>query len=137
MIAPGPDMLFVLGCGMRGGPRAGLLATAGVETSEAIHVAVSAAGLSALFAAVPVAFTVVRIAGAVYLVYLGVRARVGPVRRPRRGPGRPGVRCGRRGGRARRPDRPVAAGAPVRRTTPRHGHRGLFIGLGVNLGLDG
>ncbi len=26
MIAPGPDMLFVLGCGMRGGPRAGLLA---------------------------------------------------------------------------------------------------------------
>lgn len=38
MIAPGPDMLFVMGCGMRGGPRAGLLATAGVATSEAIHI---------------------------------------------------------------------------------------------------
>ncbi|MEA5358406.1 LysE family translocator [Amycolatopsis sp., V23-08] len=73
MVVPGPDMLFVLGCGMRGGPRAGLLATAGVATSEAIHVAVAAAGLAALFAAVPVAFTVVRVVGAAYLVYLGVQ----------------------------------------------------------------
>ncbi|TDC87913.1 LysE family translocator [Nonomuraea deserti] len=73
MITPGPDMLFVLGCGMRGGPRAGLLATAGVATSEAVHVAVAAAGLAALFEAVPVAFTVVRIAGGAYLIHLGVR----------------------------------------------------------------
>lgn len=73
MITPGPDMLFVLGCGMRGGARAGLLATAGVATSEAIHVAVAAAGLAALFTAVPVAFTVVRIAGAAYLIYLGIQ----------------------------------------------------------------
>ncbi|TMR08485.1 LysE family translocator [Nonomuraea turkmeniaca] len=73
MITPGPDMLFVLGCGMRGGPRAGLLATAGVATSEAIHVAVAAAGLAALFEAVPVAFTVVRVVGAAYLIYLGVQ----------------------------------------------------------------
>lgn len=74
MVVPGPDMLFVLGCGMRGGPRAGLLATAGVATSEAVHIAVAAAGLAALFAAVPVAFTVVRIVGAAYLIYLGVQA---------------------------------------------------------------
>ncbi len=74
MITPGPDMLFILGCGMRGGPKAGLLATAGVATSEAIHVAVAAAGLAALFAAVPVAFTVVRVTGAAYLIYLGVQA---------------------------------------------------------------
>ncbi|GLW66534.1 lysine transporter LysE [Actinomadura rubrobrunea] len=73
MITPGPDMLFVLGCGMRGGPRAGLLATAGVATSEAVHVAVAAAGLTALFAAVPVAFTVVRVVGGAYLIYLGVQ----------------------------------------------------------------
>ncbi|MFF0342615.1 LysE family translocator [Kribbella sp. NPDC004875] len=73
MITPGPDMLFVLGCGMRSGPRAGLLATAGVATSEAVHVGVAAAGLAALFAAVPVAFTAVRIAGAAYLIYLGVQ----------------------------------------------------------------
>lgn len=74
MITPGPDMLFVLGCGMRGGPRAGLYATAGVATSEAIHVAVAAAGLAALLTAVPAAFTVVRILGAAYLIYLGVQA---------------------------------------------------------------
>jgi threonine/homoserine/homoserine lactone efflux protein len=73
MITPGPDMLFILGCGMRSGPRAGLLATAGVATSEAVHVAVAAAGLAALFAAVPVAFTAVRIVGAAYLIYLGVQ----------------------------------------------------------------
>lgn len=73
MITPGPDMLFVLGCGIRGGPRAGLLATAGIATSEAVHIAVAAAGLAALFAAVPPAYTTVRIIGAAYLVYLGVR----------------------------------------------------------------
>jgi threonine/homoserine/homoserine lactone efflux protein len=73
MISPGPDMLFVLGCGMRGGPRAGLLATAGVATSEAVHIAVSAAGLVALFVAVPILFAVLRIAGAAYLIYLGVQ----------------------------------------------------------------
>jgi len=73
MLAPGPDMLFVLGTAMRGGPRAGLLATAGVATSEAVHIAVAAAGLTALFAAVPIAFTVVRVAGGAYLVYLGVQ----------------------------------------------------------------
>ncbi|WP_394848530.1 LysE family translocator [Pendulispora brunnea] len=74
MIVPGPDMFFVLGCGIRGGPRAGLLATCGVATSEAIHVALAAAGLSALFAAVPTAFTVVRLIGAAYLVYLGIQS---------------------------------------------------------------
>jgi threonine/homoserine/homoserine lactone efflux protein len=74
MVAPGPDMLFVLGCGMRGGPRAGLLATAGVATSEAVHVALAAVGLAALLTAVPVAFAVVRIVGAAYLIYLGVQA---------------------------------------------------------------
>ncbi|MEU8111253.1 LysE family translocator [Micromonospora sp. NPDC048947] len=72
-LAPGPDMLFVLGSGMRGGPRTGLLATAGIATGEAIHVIAAAAGLSALFTAVPEAFTALRLAGAVYLAYLGIQ----------------------------------------------------------------
>lgn len=72
-LTPGPDMLFVLGCGMRGGPRAGLAATCGVAVSEVIHVTCAAAGLSALFAAVPTLFTVVRLVGAAYLMMLGVR----------------------------------------------------------------
>ncbi|MBV8931095.1 MAG: LysE family translocator [Kutzneria sp.] len=74
MISPGPDMLFILGCGMRGGPRGGLLATAGVATSEAVHVVVAAAGLSAFFAAVPITFTAVRIVGAIYLIWLGIQS---------------------------------------------------------------
>ncbi len=74
MISPGPDMLFILGCGMRGGARAGLLATAGVATSEVVHITLAAAGLSAFFAAAPAAFTALRIAGAAYLTYLGVQA---------------------------------------------------------------
>ncbi|MFB9907922.1 LysE family translocator [Allokutzneria oryzae] len=73
MLTPGPDMLFVLGCGIKGGARAGLFATAGVAVSEAVHVALAAVGLAALFQAAPTAFTVVRVVGAAYLVYLGVQ----------------------------------------------------------------
>lgn len=121
MITPGPDMLFVLGCGMRGGPRAGLLATAGVATSEAIHIAVAAAGLAALFAAVPIAFTVVRIAGAAYLIYLGVQ-----IIRHRKGnqseaQERIGGWLRRRHAARRRVD--IATG-------------GVFIGVGVRLAVE-
>jgi threonine/homoserine/homoserine lactone efflux protein len=81
MIAPGPDMLFVLATGARGGARAGLLATLGVMTSEVIQIAAVAAGLAALFAAAPTAFLVLRLCGAAYLLYLGIQA----LRHARRG----------------------------------------------------
>ena len=48
MIAPGPDMMFVLAVGARGGPRAGLMATAGVASSEIVQITAPAAGLLAL-----------------------------------------------------------------------------------------
>lgn len=73
LITPGPDMLFVLGCGMRGGARAGLLATVGVITGDALYVAAAAAGLAVLLTAFPVVFTVLRIVGAAYLIYLGIQ----------------------------------------------------------------
>ncbi|MDQ2788932.1 MAG: hypothetical protein DLM60_03165 [Pseudonocardiales bacterium] len=117
MVAPGPDMLFVVGCGMRGDPRAGLLATAGVATSEAVHIAVAAAGLTALIAAVPIAFTVVRIAGAAYLIYLGVQL----IRHRNKGQGNIRGWLQRRHAARRRID--VATG-------------GLFIGLGVRLAAE-
>jgi len=81
MIAPGPDMLFVLAVGMRGGPRAGVLAALGAATSEVVQITAVAAGLSALFAAAPAAFTTLRLCGAAYLLYLGVQA----LRRARHG----------------------------------------------------
>ena len=74
MIAPGPDMLFVLAVGVRGGPRVGLLAALGAASSEIVQITAVAAGLSALFAAAPTAFTVLRLCGAAYLLYLGVQA---------------------------------------------------------------
>lgn len=74
MIAPGPDMLFILATGARGGPRAGLMATLGVITSEVVQIAAVAAGLAVLFAAAPTAFLVLRLCGAAYLLYLGVQA---------------------------------------------------------------
>jgi threonine/homoserine/homoserine lactone efflux protein len=74
MIAPGPDMMFVLATGARGGPKAGMLATLGVMTSEIVQIAAVAAGLAALFTAAPAAFTALRLGGAAYLLYLGVQA---------------------------------------------------------------
>lgn len=74
MVAPGPDMVFILAVGMRGGRRAGLAATLGTATSEIVQITAVAAGLSALFAAEPDAFAALRILGAGYLLYLGVQA---------------------------------------------------------------
>lgn len=74
MIAPGPDMMFILATGMRADARTGLLATLGTATSEVVQIVAVAAGLSALLAAAPEAFTALRLAGAAYLLYLGVQA---------------------------------------------------------------
>jgi threonine/homoserine/homoserine lactone efflux protein len=76
---------------MRGGARAGLLAMLGVVCSEIVQITAVAAGLSALFAEAPVAFTVLRLGGAAYLLYLGVQAlrsvrRGSPMDGPQPGP---------------------------------------------------
>ena len=68
MIAPGPDMLFILATGARGGPRAGLLATLGVVSSEVVQITAVAAGLAALLTEAPAAFLVLRVCGAAYLL---------------------------------------------------------------------
>jgi threonine/homoserine/homoserine lactone efflux protein len=74
MLTPGPDMLFALASGLKGGPRAGFLAALGAATGEVVHISASAAGLAALFRAAPPLFDAVRILGAAYLVLLGIRA---------------------------------------------------------------
>ncbi|GAB2664764.1 LysE family translocator [Nocardia goodfellowii] len=73
LVTPGPDMLFVLGCGMRGGPRAGVLATLGIVTGDALYIVAAAAGLAVLLTTFPVVFTILRLAGAAYLIYLGIQ----------------------------------------------------------------
>ncbi|QFU91408.1 LysE family translocator [Amycolatopsis sp. YIM 10] len=72
-ITPGPGILYVLARSLRGGRAEGLRSVAGNGIGASVHVVAAALGLSALLAT-SAAFTVVKFAGAAYLVYLGVQA---------------------------------------------------------------
>jgi threonine/homoserine/homoserine lactone efflux protein len=76
-ITPGPDMLLVLRNGVRDGTAAAWATGLGCCTGIAAHAALAVLGLSAILAASSEAFTVVKLAGAAYLVVLGVRAIAG------------------------------------------------------------
>jgi len=71
-ITPGPDTLYILGRSSAQGVRGGVVAALGVGTGALVHVCAAALGLSAILAASATAFTVVKIVGAVYLVYVGI-----------------------------------------------------------------
>lgn len=73
-LTPGPDMMFIVAMGGRGGPATGVMAAAGVATGAFVHAVAAMLGLSALFAAVPTLYHVLRWAGAAYLVVLAVKA---------------------------------------------------------------
>ncbi|SMX37748.1 LysE family translocator [Maliponia aquimaris] len=69
-VTPGPDMMFCLAQGLRGGPRCGWAASAGVTVSGMVHVLLAGLGLGALVAALPGAFDVIRWGGAAYLAWI-------------------------------------------------------------------
>ncbi len=69
---PGPDTLYIVGRSSTQGWRAGATAALGIGTGTLVHIFAAALGLSAILAASATAFTVVKIAGAVYLVYVGI-----------------------------------------------------------------
>lgn len=71
-VTPGADMVFVAGTAGARGRRAGVLAALGVGLGCAVHIALAALGLSALLATSAVAFTVLKLAGAAYLVWMGI-----------------------------------------------------------------
>jgi threonine/homoserine/homoserine lactone efflux protein len=71
-ITPGPDSLFIMARSASQGWRAGLVACWGVGAGVFVHVFAAALGLSALLATSAMAFTVVKIAGAAYLVWIGI-----------------------------------------------------------------
>ncbi len=73
-IAPGPDMAFILGQTARYGKRGGWAAMFGAWTGTFIHVVLAAAGLSVILATSALVFGIVKWVGALYLVWLGVRA---------------------------------------------------------------
>lgn len=69
---PGPAMLYAAARTMVGGRAAGLMAVLGIHLGAYAHIIAAAGGLSALFHAVPIAYTGVKLAGAAYLVWLGI-----------------------------------------------------------------
>ena len=73
-IAPGPDVLYIVGRSLSQGRLAGVVSALGISAGCLFHVAAAAFGLSTLMLALPLAYDVVRYAGAAYLVWLGVRA---------------------------------------------------------------
>ena len=73
-IAPGPDIVYVLTRSITQGRRAGFAAALGFATGVIFHTALAALGIAALIRSSEFAFSLVRYAGAAYLVYLGIRA---------------------------------------------------------------
>jgi len=77
LLIPGPAVLYVVVQGAEQGRRAGLASVAGIHLGTLVHVFAATVGLSALIVASALAFNVVKYAGAVYLVYVGVRKLLG------------------------------------------------------------
>ncbi|HEX6353371.1 LysE family translocator [Actinophytocola sp.] len=74
VMTPGLDTLLVLRHTMLGGRRAGLATVVGISTGCVVWATASLAGLTALLAASTLAYDIVRVAGAAYLVWLGAKA---------------------------------------------------------------
>jgi threonine/homoserine/homoserine lactone efflux protein len=73
IVAPGPDTLLVTRNVFRRGRRGGLVTAAGTVTGLALWSVAAALGLSALLAASEVGYNVARVAGGLYLIWLGVQ----------------------------------------------------------------
>jgi len=74
IIAPGPDMLYVITRGMAHGPKAGILSAVGVICGILVHTTAAAFGLTLILQTSAFAFLAVKYVGAAYLMYLGVKA---------------------------------------------------------------
>jgi threonine/homoserine/homoserine lactone efflux protein len=72
LVVPGPAVLYVVARSIQQGRRAGLASVVGIHVGTLVHIAAATLGLSALVVSSAVAFTAVKIAGALYLVGLGL-----------------------------------------------------------------
>lgn len=73
-ITPGADFVFVAASGISGGPRIGMAAALGINLGVAVHIAAAALGVSALLMTFPLAYDLIRFAGAIYLLVLAWQA---------------------------------------------------------------
>ncbi|MEY4267959.1 MAG: hypothetical protein RIS90_2494 [Pseudomonadota bacterium] len=70
-LTPGPDVLYIMTQGLKGGWRSGVVAALGITAGVFVHIAVAALGVGALLAASGTAFTLLKGVGAAYLLYVG------------------------------------------------------------------
>ncbi|WP_396329461.1 LysE family translocator [Burkholderia anthina] len=75
-VTPGPDTAYIVGRSVAQGRGAGLMSALGISAGCCVHALACAFGLTALLAASAAAFTVIKLVGAAYLIYLGVRMLV-------------------------------------------------------------
>ncbi len=73
-LTPGPNMVYLLSRSICQGRQAGVISLFGVMAGFLVHMTAAAVGLSALFMAVPMAYEVLKWAGALYLLYLAWQA---------------------------------------------------------------
>jgi threonine/homoserine/homoserine lactone efflux protein len=72
-LTPGQDTFYILGRSVAEGTKSGIASALGIAVGTLVHTAMAALGLSAILATSASAFTVVKLLGAAYLVYLGIR----------------------------------------------------------------
>jgi threonine/homoserine/homoserine lactone efflux protein len=77
-LTPGQDTLFIVGSSIAHGRRVGVASALGISAGCIVHTLAAAVGLSAVLATSATAFIVVKLAGAAYLIYLGVRVLIAP-----------------------------------------------------------
>ena len=73
LLTPGPAVLYIVARSVEQGRVAGLISVCGITTGTLVHILAASLGLSALLASSALAFSVVKYAGAAYLITIGVR----------------------------------------------------------------
>ena len=72
-LTPGPDVLYIVSSALKSGVRAGIVAALGIVSGCFVHVFAAALGVGALLATSATAFTLLKWAGAAYLMWMGVK----------------------------------------------------------------
>ncbi|HEX6243554.1 MAG TPA: LysE family translocator, partial [Polyangiales bacterium] len=80
MLSPGPDMVLVMHSTLRGDRSAGLATSAGVLTGNLVHITYCALGVGYVVAHSVVAYSVLKLVGGLYLIFLGLASLRGAVR---------------------------------------------------------
>jgi len=73
VVTPGPNTLYIIARGLQGGYRPGLISCLGILLATLIHIAGAAVGLTALLASSTLVFSIIKYAGAAYLIWMGLK----------------------------------------------------------------